>query len=119
MKNLRPQKITYLFGAGATHAELANLEGEKVLEKEGLLMKDVSGRVMDQARRDPEYLKNLETVSRPKGPPNIELLISLIESSKVEGWEHKSQILKDLVRKDIPVWCYLLLWIMRLSPALS
>jgi len=40
-------------------------------------------------------------VSAPKGSPNIELLISMIESSKIDDWEFKTRQLKTLVRQDI------------------
>lgn len=95
------KKIAYLFGAGATHAELLNIEPDLVNEKTGLLIKDVSSRVIDAARRDQNYLKDLEMVSGTKGSLNIELLISLIESSKIHGWDKKTQLLKKLVRDDI------------------
>ena len=101
MPQPKPKKIVYLFGAGATHAELSVLENTILEEKEGLLMKSVSARVIDQARRKKNYVKGIEMVSSTKGSLNIELLISLIENSKVEGWEFKSQILKTLVKKDI------------------
>jgi hypothetical protein len=40
------KKIAYLFGAGATHAELTNLGKLFIEEKDGLLTKDVSARVI-------------------------------------------------------------------------
>lgn len=101
MSKPAPKKIAYLFGAGATHAELHNIEPDLVREKTGLLIKDVSSRVIEVARRDADYLKSVEMVSGIKGSLNIELLISLIESSKAHGWDTKSQLLKKLVRDDI------------------
>ncbi len=95
------KRIAYLFGAGATHAELQNIEPDLVKEKTGLLIKNVSSRVIEKARRGPGYLKDLEMVSGTSGSLNIELLISLIESSKIHGWETKTQLLKKLVREDI------------------
>ncbi len=89
MAKPQPTKIAYLFGAGATHAELQNLEPDLVKEKTGLLIKNVSSRVIEAARRDEEYLKDVEMVSGTKGSLNIELLISLIESSKIYGWGKK------------------------------
>jgi hypothetical protein len=103
MPEATPRKIVYLLGAGATHAELTNIEPtatEKV-EERGLLMSSVSSRVIEKARRDPEYLKGVEMVSGTSGSLNIELLISLLENSKVEGWESKSKTLKSLVQDDI------------------
>lgn len=65
------------------------------------MMSNVSSRVIDQARRDPDYLKGVEMVSGTSGSLNIELLISLLENSKVAGWEDKAKSLKALVQKDI------------------
>lgn len=98
-----PKKIAYLFGAGATHAELINLEPNTIEKQEerGLLMSSVSTRVIEKARRDSEYLKDVEMVSGTSGSLNIELLISLIENSKIQGWETKTRKLKTLVREDI------------------
>lgn len=96
-------KIAYLFGAGATHAELINFEPTAIEKEEerGLLIRNVSTRVIEKARRDPEYLKDVEMVSGTSGSLDIELLISLIENSKIQGWESKTQRLKSLVREDI------------------
>jgi hypothetical protein len=104
-----PKKIAYLFGAGATHAELHNLDQDLVEQKAlGLLIGDVSKRVIEKARCSEEYIKGIELVSGTSGMVsgtsgsfNIELLISLIESSKVNGWEYKTSCLKQLVQKDI------------------
>ncbi len=103
MPQAEPKKIVYLFGAGATHAELINLEPTAVEKQEerGLLMSNVSTRVIEKARRDAAYLKDVEMVSGTSGSLNIELLISLIENSKIQGWESKTQQLKALVREDI------------------
>lgn len=99
--SIEPKKIAYLFGAGSTHAELQNILPDLVREKDGLLINDVSSRVIARARREANYLKDVEMVSGTKGSLNIELLISLIESSKINGWEQKTQLLKKLVREDI------------------
>jgi SIR2-like protein len=95
------KKIVYLFGAGATHAELANLDPSLIESEMGLLVQDVSKRVINEARRHPRYLKNLEMVSGTSGSLNIELLISLIENSKINGWEEKTRLLRKLVQADI------------------
>ena len=97
----KSKKIVYLFGAGATHAELTNLGRDFIEEKYGLLTKDVSARVIEKARHSSHYLKDIAMVSSPKGSLNIELLISLIESSKIDQWEKKTTYLKQLVRSDI------------------
>lgn len=95
-----PKKIVYLFGAGATHAELQNIAPVMAVN-EGLLVSHVSSRVIERARREPGYIKDVAMVSGTSGSLNIELLISLIENSKIRGWDHKAHRLKDLVRRDI------------------
>jgi hypothetical protein len=97
----RIKKIAYLFGAGATHAELINLEPDLLREKQGLLIRDVSSRVIEKARANRKYLADLETVSATSGSLNIELLISLLENSKVHDWATKTDLLKHLVEEDI------------------
>lgn len=96
-----PKKIVYLFGAGATHAEIQNLYPRLIEENRGLLIRDVSRRVIERARSRKKYLRGLEMVSGTSGSLNIELLISLIENSKVSDWEAKSHLLKVLVQEDI------------------
>jgi len=95
------KKIAYLFGAGATHGELINLEPDLLREKQGLLIGDVSSRVIEKARANRNYRVNLETVSATSGSLNIELLISLLENSKIHHWASKTELLKRLVEKDI------------------
>jgi hypothetical protein len=97
----KPNKIVYLFGAGATHAELQNIDPDIADNNRGLLVSHVSSRVIERARRDPQYISGVEMVSGITGSLNIELLISLIENSKIAHWEYKTQKLKDLVREDI------------------
>jgi len=105
-------KIAYLFGAGATHAELLALNPELVRETQGLLISDVSSRVIQKARGDSKYVSDLETVSGTSGSLiektsgtsgslNIELLISLIENSKIHDWASKTARLKRWVEQDI------------------
>jgi hypothetical protein len=97
-----PKKVVYLFGAGATHAELQNLDPDRIDQKQlGLLVRDVSSRVIEKARREKRYLKGVAMVSGTSGSLNIELLISLIENSKIHDWEHKTRRLKRLVKEDI------------------
>lgn len=95
------KKTVYLFGAGASHAELKNLDPDLLDEKWGLLIRDVSSRVIDKARKDPNYLKDVAMVSATAGKLNIELLISLIENSKIYRWAYKTSRLKELVERDI------------------
>lgn len=97
-------KIVYLFGAGATHAEMINLHedlSETFLKKNGLLIGHVSQRVIKKFRSFRTHLKDIELVSSPKGSLNIELLISLIENNNIKDADKKIRILKNLVRKDI------------------
>jgi hypothetical protein len=101
MPESKEKKIVYLFGAGATQAELDNFDQTLREKGSGLLISDVSRRVIEKASRNESYLKDLEMVSATSGSLNIELLISLLENSKIHGWEGKSQILKTLVQKDI------------------
>ena len=100
------KKVVYMFGAGATHAELANLLPsltfeEKAQRKLGLLISDVSRRVIDRVSKNPRYLKGVELVTGTSGSMNIELLISLIENSKIHQWDQKTRLLKRLVQEDI------------------
>lgn len=101
MPEAEPKKIVYLFGAGATHAELQSLDPDLILEKQGLLISNVSARVIERARREKKYTKDVEMVSGTMGSLNIELLISLLENSKIHGWEYKTQRLKKLIQDDI------------------
>src|SRR5437879_11263328 len=95
------KKIAYLFGAGATHAELSALDPDLESKRQGLLISHVSERVMLKASRKPNYLKDVAMVSGTGGSLNIELLISLIENSKIHDWEYKTRRLKSLVQDDI------------------
>lgn len=95
------KKIVYLFGAGATHAELTNLDPDLLVEKRGLLIGHVSSRVIETASRNKKYLQGVAMVSGTGGSLNVELLISLIENSKIHEWANKTSYLKDLVEKDI------------------
>lgn len=103
MKN-KLKKIVYLFGAGATHAEILNLEDspdEKFLRKNGLTISYVSKRVMDRAQNKSRFKEYVEEVTYRKGTANIELLISLFESNQIPDVDFKVNYLKELVKKDI------------------
>jgi hypothetical protein len=89
MPEAEPKKIVYLFGAGATHAELQSLDPDLIPEKQGLLINNVSSRVIEKARREKKYTHDVEMVSGTKGSLNIELLISLLENSKIHDWEYR------------------------------
>jgi hypothetical protein len=95
------KKIAYLFGAGATHSELVMLDPDIESKEQGLLISDVSKRVMFKASLDTSYLRGVEVVSGVGGSLNIELLISLIESSKIHDASNKTEILKKLIQEDI------------------
>lgn len=95
------KKIAYLFGAGATHAELLARDPDMDPEVSGLLISNVSKRVIWRASQDPDYTKSLELVSGTNGSLSVELLISLIESSKVRDSADKTLRLKKMVEADI------------------
>jgi hypothetical protein len=95
------KKIAYLFGAGATHAEIMNSEDsidENFIKKNGLLISDVSERVMESAQRE-KWFKKHRKIFANKGMFNIELFISLLEINKIE--EDKIAYLKNLIQEDI------------------
>jgi hypothetical protein len=96
-----PRKIAYLFGAGATHAELLVLDPDLESNEQGLLISDVSKRVMFKASLNADYVKGIEVVSGVAGSLNIELLITLIENSKIPNWSEKTDFLKRLIRQEI------------------
>lgn len=97
-------KIVYLLGAGATHAEIMNLEkspSETFISKNGLLISHVSKRVMKNAQNNVRFKKNVESVTFREGPVNIELLITLFEVNKITDGDFKINYLKKLVHDDI------------------
>ncbi|MBI4683389.1 MAG: hypothetical protein HY757_09870, partial [Nitrospirae bacterium] len=90
--------------AGATHAEIINLEDspdQKFRSKNGLLISDVSNRVMKNARYNSRFKKNIELVTSTEGSLNIELLISLIEINRIPDSDFKINYLKRLIHDDI------------------
>lgn len=96
------EKIVYLFGAGATHAELMNSAedpDETFRSKHGLLISNVSRRVMSKAHRRKWFKENAEVLASKKGAFNIELYISLLEANSFP--EDVVRALKGLVQKDI------------------
>jgi len=96
------KKIVYLFGAGATHAEIVNSKedfDETYLDKYGLLINSVSKRVMRKLKNDPWFSEKKDVFANPSGSSNIELLISLFVNNMIPD-EHISK-LKELVEKDI------------------
>ncbi|MCC6837245.1 MAG: SIR2 family protein [Bacteroidia bacterium] len=96
-------KVLYLFGAGATHAEVMNSEADpdqEFKEKYGLLITDVSKRVIKRAHDKIPWLRKHENVfASKKGSFNIELLISLFESNRIPDYVISS--IKKEVRDDI------------------
>jgi hypothetical protein len=96
-------KVAYLFGAGATHAEVMTTTDnpdETFRKKYGLLISDVSKRVMKKANEKISWLKKNENIiASKKGSFNIELLISLFENNRVP--DHVIRDLKKLVHEDI------------------
>jgi len=100
-----PDKIVYLFGAGATHAELSNAypadaNTEKFEIEKGLLMRHVSLRVIQRAYDDAEYIRGISGIISKTGA-NIEQLISLLESIRIEDSYKKANTLRRLIEEDI------------------
>lgn len=96
------KNIVYLFGAGATNAELDNI-GEDLSEI-GLLISDVTKRVIINAKQDHDFLKhNRLFLDRAADSSNIELFISLIENNAYDI-EKASEVvdrLKQMVEANI------------------
>jgi hypothetical protein len=95
------KKIAYLFGAGATHAEIMDskdAQSENFIKKNGLLISHVSQRVMEKAQKN-KWFKEHKEVFANKGEFNIELFISLLEANKID--ESKIMYLKELIQEDI------------------
>ncbi len=98
------KKVVYLFGAGATHAEVMNLYKKltaTIIEKKGLLINHVSTRVMAKARKDKNFIKTIECIISPDRTSNMEELISLIETNRIEKASEKANRLRTLVEEDI------------------
>lgn len=96
------KKIVYLFGAGATHAEIMNSESnsdETFRDNYGLLITSVSRRVIKKAQRQPWFKKHEGVFASARGEFNIELFISLFEVNEMPDYTISS--LKKLVQEDI------------------
>ncbi len=96
-------KVAYLFGAGATHAEVMNSTenaDEAFREKYGLLISHVSKRVIKKVNEKVSWMRDREDIfASRKGAFNIELLISLFENNRVPDRVIRS--LKKAVEEDI------------------
>jgi len=96
------KKVVYLFGAGATHAEIINFNkffDENFTDDNGLLVSNVSKRVMKAAQNINWFNKNKKNFTSAEGSLNIELLISLFEANYIPD-EYITN-LKELVQLDI------------------
>ena len=97
------KKVVYLMGAGATHAEIMNLGNEvdaTFRSNNGLLISDVSRRVIKAAHKfKPWFKKHEDVFTSTKGAFNIELLISLYETNGIP--DDIIRFLKKLVEDDI------------------
>jgi hypothetical protein len=87
-KGARSKKIVYLFGAGATHAELTTLlpsltSEDKIEKKLGLLMSQVSTRVMERASRSPRFLAGVEFLE-PRYQESVQLAAGGSGSQNIE-----------------------------------
>lgn len=102
MPESRPKKIVYLFGAGATNAELSAAGVD--LTESGLLISDVTRRVTLRAKEEADFLgKNRMFLERAADSSNIELFISLVENNayEIDGAPIVIERLKTLVEEDI------------------
>lgn len=110
MPEITPKKVAYLFGAGATHAEMVTVEegldqDENLSANLGLLTRHVSQRVFKKAQTDDtyhdEHIKDI--VTTPEGAQNIELFISLLEGNSqiVPNAAAQAYMLRELVEEDI------------------
>ena len=98
-------KIVYLFGAGATHAEIieshhAKASDAKFLDEKGLLMDAVSRRVCEKARNDGVFSQKIQNLLSPAGLSNVELFISLVKNNQIKS-EVTIESLENLIKKDI------------------
>jgi hypothetical protein len=96
------KKIIYLFGAGATNAEIINSEidpNATFRDKYSLLVSCVSKRVMKKAQKQKWFKKCEEIYASAKGACNIELFISLFEINGMPDFT--ISLLKKYVREDI------------------
>lgn len=96
------KKVVYLFGAGATHAEIINIVDDpnaSYRDKNGLLISNVSQRIMKATQRTKWFKEKEDVFTSSKGSLNIELLISLFENNQIEL--KYIEKLKDLVKRDI------------------
>lgn len=102
-KGAKPRKVVYLFGAGATQAEL-NYQSCKV----NLLMKDnqdnglpgVCSRIMGEVRKD-KQLKWLYEATKSTSQIDIEQLINLLEELNLDRYRKAADKLRNLYYKDI------------------
>ena len=102
-KKVKPKKVVYLFGAGATQAEL-NYQSCNV----NLLMRDnqdtgllgVCTRIMKAVRKD-KQLSWLYEATKSTSQIDIEQLISLMEEINLEKYRKAAEKLRILYYKDI------------------
>lgn len=105
-KNSHPARVAYLFGAGATHAELANLCAKQMADasfqaRNSLLLSSVSKRVCTEAIRKKQFPKRIAKLIYKKGLSNVELFISLLEENRVDSTPEIVRRLKAGLQHDI------------------
>lgn len=103
-----PTPVAYLFGAGATQAELSNYSPDKMsdanyLAKYSLLLASVSKRVCNDAKRDKDFTRQIHRLLSTAGLSNIELFVSLLEENQVDTAADIVDKLKSRIQKDILV----------------
>jgi hypothetical protein len=101
-----PLRVAYLFGAGATHAELANVCAGRMsdatfLEKNSLLFAHVSKRVCRDAINKQALSKTIRGLISKSGLSNLELFIGLLERNQVQTHEEVVRGLKKRLERDI------------------
>lgn len=99
-------QVAYLLGAGATHAELlavsdSNSTEGAFLEKNSLLLAEVSRRVCRLAWRRGDFKEPIKQLLASGALTNIELFISLLEENEVEATAKIVRRLKERIETDI------------------
>lgn len=104
--SVAPLRVAYLFGAGATHAELMHVLADKMadelfLSNNSLLLGSVSKRVCRDAKRDGDFSGRVRWLLSRAGLSNIEMFVSLLEENNLDATERLIQKLKTRLREDI------------------
>ncbi len=109
MADVQQKNVVYLFGAGATQAEIDNIDeslvSENVKDEINLLMREVSKRVFKVVQQDGDYMESIDSVSRPEGGSNVELFVTLLENNDAlirnSSAKKKADLIRQRVKEDI------------------